>query len=107
MTRSPQVDGPVAPDSTDRPATYGAALARLRATAGKSNRGAAGYTRWVNRPLGRRIAAFGYVRGLTPNQLTWFSGVLTLAGIALIATTRPSWPLDLGLPLLLLFAYTF
>jgi phosphatidylglycerophosphate synthase len=107
MTRTPRTEGAPAPQASDSPRTYGAALARLRASAGKSNKGAAGYTRWVNRPLGRRIAALAYVRGLTPNQLTWFSGVLTLTGITLIAVLRPSWPVNVGIALLLLFAYTF
>ena len=101
MTRTHQQDSPPAP------AGYRAAVNRLRAGASKSNKGAAGYTRWVNRPVGRHIAALAYGRGLTPNQLTLISGAGTIGGIVIIGATRPTWIVDVGAVLLMLVAYTF
>jgi len=66
-----------------RSAPYRAARARLRA-AQKSGAGEPAYLRWVNRPLGARVAAVGYLLGATPNQVTTISGVLTLAGLAAV-----------------------
>lgn len=86
---------------------YRQAVNRLRAGASKSNKGAAGYTRWVNRPVGRRIAALAYGWGLTPNQLTLVSGTGTIGGILIIGATRPTWIVDVGAVLLMLVAYTF
>lgn len=55
------------------------------ATAQKSNRGAGGYSRWVNRPLGRQFAASAYRLGMTPNQVTLISAAFSYAAIAAIA----------------------
>jgi len=66
-----------------RSAPYRAARARLRAVQ-KSGAGEPAYLRWVNRPLGARVAAIGYVAGATPNQVTAISGVLTLAGLVAV-----------------------
>lgn len=70
--------------------SIGEAIRELRA-AQKSNRGAPAYSRFVNRPLGRILAAIAYTIGLTPNTVTLISGAVTLSGIALIATLRPTW----------------
>jgi phosphatidylglycerophosphate synthase len=66
-------------------------IVRQLASAQKSNRGAAGYSRWVNRPVGRQFAALAHLAGLSPNQVSALSGVFTFAAIALVATIRPSW----------------
>src|SRR6476661_4053456 len=55
------------------------------AAAQKSNRGAGGYSRWINRPLGRQLAATAYRAGLTPNQVTLISAAFSYAAIAAIA----------------------
>lgn len=81
MTSRPLVDGP-APSHRD-------VVARL-AAAQKSNRGAPGWSRWVNRPVGRQLAAFAYRRGMTPNQVTAASATVSAAAIALLATLRPT-----------------
>ena len=69
-----------------RPArpTYRASLAAL-ARAQKTTRGAPLYSRAVNRPLGRRLAALAHVVGATPDQVTAASAAVTAAGIAAIA----------------------
>lgn len=62
---------------------------RLVAGASKSNRGAGAYTRWINRPLGRRVAAFSYLRGFTPNQLTFVNAVLIFPALGAMTLAEP------------------
>lgn len=47
--------------------------------------GAPAYSRFVNRPVGRRIAAAAYSLGLTPNQVTGVSAALSAVAILVIA----------------------
>jgi hypothetical protein len=89
---------------TVAPLTRREAATRL-ASAQKSNRGAAGYSRWINRPAGRQLAAIAYVLRLTPNQVSLISAGFTYAAIALIACLRPSWPVAVVIVLALLFGY--
>jgi hypothetical protein len=77
------------------PATYREALRRLR-TAQKSARGVSLYSRYVNRPAGRVLAAAAYRAGLTPNQVTLVSAAFSYAGIAALAAAPPSWGLALA-----------
>lgn len=86
--------------------SYAEVLGRL-APAQKSNRGAAGYTRWINRPLGRRVAAVAYLRGLVPNQLSAANATLTAAAFVLIASVRPSTTTSIAAALVLLCGYVF
>lgn len=77
--------------SGDRPTYRGSVAALGRAQ--KTTRGAPLYSRAVNRPLGRRLAALGHVAGATPDQVTAASAVVTAAGIAAIALAPdPSGP---------------
>lgn len=82
------------------------ALARL-GSAQKSNRGAGGYSRWINRPFGRQIAAIAYLSGRTPNQISAISATLSFAAIAAIAVIRPSWPLAVLATAALVLGYAF
>ena len=68
---------------------YGESLAALLA-AQKPAKGVSLYSRHVNRPLGRRVAAAAHVLGLSPDQVTTMSGVCTVAAVALIALIHPS-----------------
>jgi phosphatidylglycerophosphate synthase len=77
------------------------ALARAQ----KSNRNAPAYSRWINRPVGRVFAATAYKLGMTPNQVTLCSAVLTFSGIALLAAGTPSWGLGLAVAALLVLGY--
>jgi len=70
--------------------TYAQLLQRLTA-AQKSAQGAPAYSRYVNRPLGRRLAAVAFLAGLTPNQVTALSALSTGAGIAATALLDPAW----------------
>ena len=84
--------------------SYPQALRRLGA-AQKSNRGAPIYSRLVNRPLGRLLAAGAYVLGLSPSAVTALSAACTAAAILLIALVAPSIPTGLGVGGLLILGY--
>lgn len=65
---------------------------RALAQAQKSGSGVPAYLRWVNRGLGRRAAAVAFVLGWTPNGVTLLSGLVSLAGIVVVALAGTSWP---------------
>lgn len=80
---------------TERPAerhtvrpTVRQALAELHG-AQKTSKGAPAYSRYVNRRLGRWLAACAAAAGLSPNQVTALSAVCTFTGIGLLATVPP------------------
>ncbi|MHA7264686.1 CDP-alcohol phosphatidyltransferase family protein [Arthrobacter sp. TMN-37] len=60
------------------------------AGAQKTSKGAPAYSRYINRPLGRILAAAAYSRSLTPNQVTVFSALATFSGLALLILTDPT-----------------
>lgn len=60
-------------------------LRRLGAAQKGRARGAPAYSVYVNRPVGRVLAAFAYRLGLSPNQVTLVSAAFTFAGILIIA----------------------
>jgi phosphatidylglycerophosphate synthase len=66
------------------------------AAAQKSSRGVSLYSRYVNRPAGRLLAAAAYAARMSPNQVTVASAVCTFTGVALIALLPPSHGLALG-----------
>ncbi|WP_031088567.1 CDP-alcohol phosphatidyltransferase family protein [Streptomyces sp. NRRL WC-3549] len=68
----------------------GAALRALRG-AQKSSKGVSLYSRYLNRPAGRLLAAGAHRVGLTPNQVTGISAVFTFAAIGAVALVEPSW----------------
>lgn len=84
--------------------TFRSALAGL-ANAQKPGRGAPPYSRWVNRRLGRVLAAVAYVLRLTPNQVTLTSASITLTALLLLALVPPYAWLGVLVAFLLLFAY--
>ena len=83
---------------------YREALARLQA-AQKPSAGTPAYSRYVNRPAGRRLAALGYVWGWTPNGVTALSALCTVAGIVLLAAVAPAIWLGVVVSALLLLGY--
>ncbi|MEE1940347.1 CDP-alcohol phosphatidyltransferase family protein [Streptomyces sp. TRM 70361] len=74
---------------------FGYAVERLSA-AQKSARGVSLYSRYVNRPAGRLLAAAAYAARLAPNQVTLVSAAFTFTGIGLIAVLPPSHALAAG-----------
>ncbi|WP_438828068.1 CDP-alcohol phosphatidyltransferase family protein [Streptomyces tropicalis] len=81
-------------------------LGELRG-AQKSAKGVSLYSRYVNRPAGRHLAAGAYRAGLTPNQVTLISAVFTFCGVAAVALVRPSWPLAAGVWAALFAGFAF
>lgn len=77
------------------------------ARAQKSNRGAGGYSRWINRPLGRQIAAIAYLCGLTPNQVSAISAVFSYLAITALALLRPTVLVGILVAIGLIIGYAF
>lgn len=71
--------------------SVGAVYTRLRGAQKGHARGAPAYSVYVNRPLGRLLAAVAYRLGLTPNQATMISAAHTLAGLMVLALAPVSW----------------
>ncbi|MFE9304431.1 CDP-alcohol phosphatidyltransferase family protein [Streptomyces sp. NPDC006856] len=70
----------------------GTVLRELRG-AQKSTKGVSLYSRYVNRPAGRVLAAGSYRAGLTPNHVTLVSALFTYGALAAVALAEPSWTL--------------
>lgn len=87
-----------------RELTFSQAHATLR-NAQKTAFGAPAYSRWVNRPLGRVLAAAAYRLGMTPNGVTAVSAAFTYSAIALLALVEPSAALSATIALMLLLGY--
>lgn len=83
---------------------YRWAVAELRQRQ-KTNKGAPAYSRFVNRPLGRRLAALAYLLRLTPNGVTGISALCTAGGLAVIALLEPSFGSSLLITALLVLGY--
>lgn len=98
MPETDQVTRPVTRRITPaRPAdadtlSYREALHTLKSRQ-KPGKGAPAYSRFVNRRLGRYLAATAYLAGLTPNAVTALSALCSFAAIALLALLPPSIPL--------------
>ncbi|MGW2839128.1 CDP-alcohol phosphatidyltransferase family protein [Streptomyces sp. NPDC001493] len=70
----------------------GTVLRELRG-AQKTAKGVSLYSRYVNRPAGRVLAAAAFRAGLTPNQVTLVSAAFTFSSLAALALAGPSWAL--------------
>jgi len=75
------------------------------AAAQKGSVGVSFYSRWVNRPAGRVLAAGAHVLGLTPNAVTYLSAVATLAGLLVLVLVPPSPLVGVGVGLLLVLGF--
>ncbi|QNE74234.1 CDP-alcohol phosphatidyltransferase [Streptomyces finlayi] len=73
----------------------GTVLRELRG-AQKTAKGVSLYSRHVNRPAGRVLAAGAYRLGLSPNQVTLVSAAFTFAAILTVALAEPSWALGVA-----------
>jgi phosphatidylglycerophosphate synthase len=72
-----------------------------------ASRSAPAYSRFVNRRIGRYLAAWAYRAGLSPNAVTGISALFTFAGIALLMAFAPSWWLGVAVTALLVVGYAF
>jgi phosphatidylglycerophosphate synthase len=61
--------------------------------------------RYVNRWLGRRLAALGFVMRLTPNGVTALSGLATLSGLLVLLLVPVGWLAALTVTALLLLGF--
>lgn len=84
--------------------TFGDSYAYL-ANAQKKSVGVSLYSRWVNRPVGRVLAAVAHVLGLSPNAVTALSALASLAGLTLLVAVRPSAAVGVGVGLLLMLGF--
>ncbi|MER7464795.1 CDP-alcohol phosphatidyltransferase family protein [Streptomyces sp. NPDC097981] len=87
-------------------ARFGTALQELRG-AQKSAKGVSLYSRFVNRPAGRYLAAASHALGLTPNQVTLVSAAFSFAAIAAVALAAPSWGLGVAVWAALAVGFAF
>jgi phosphatidylglycerophosphate synthase len=84
--------------------SFGEVVAEL-SRAQKPSAGTPAYSRFVNRRLGRYLAAGAFLLGRTPNQVSLASGFCSLIGIVLIATVAPSVGLAIAVTALLVLGY--
>jgi phosphatidylglycerophosphate synthase len=70
-------------------------------------KGSPAYSRFVNRKIGRVLAAAAFQLRLTPNQVTFISAALSALAIAMIALIRPTPAMAVTTTLLLLLGYAF
>ena len=75
------------------------------ADAQKSSRGVSLYSRFINRPIGRVLAAAAYVLHMSPNLVTVVSGLVTTAGLVVFVTGHPSFPRAVTVALLLVLGF--
>lgn len=78
---------------------------RRLAAAQKGAQGAPAYGRFVNRPLGRLLAAAAFHRGLTPDAVTAISAVSTFTALAAVALAPHTWWLGVLVALGLVVGY--
>ncbi|MGY1809663.1 CDP-alcohol phosphatidyltransferase family protein [Blastococcus sp. SYSU D00669] len=84
-----------------------AATIRRLAAAQKGAQGAPAYSRFVNRKLGRVLAALAFHVRLTPNVVTAISACFTATAITLVAVLDPSWPVAAAVTACLVVGYAF
>lgn len=79
--------------ATLRPAAGESLRDTVRRLAGaqKGAQGAPAYGRFVNRPMGRLLAAVAFHRGFTPDAVTALSALFTASGIVAIALAPHTW----------------
>ena len=70
-------------------------------------KGSPAYSRFVNRKIGRVLAAASFQLGLTPNQVTFISAGFSALGIGMIALVRPTPAVAIGIGIALLLGYAF
>ena len=73
----------------------------------KSPRGVSYYSRLVNRPLGRVLAAGAATLGLSPNTVTVISAACTLGAVVVLVMAAPAISTGLVVCLLLVLSFAF
>ncbi|WP_369371103.1 CDP-alcohol phosphatidyltransferase family protein [Promicromonospora sp. Populi] len=93
--------------STEVRESYREVVARLGTAQKGAARGAPAYSRFINRRIGRYLAAAAYQAGLSPNAVTGVSALFTFSGIALLIALPPSWGQGIAVALLLVLGYAW
>ena len=86
---------------------YSAVVRRLADAQKPAARSAPAYSRYINRRVGRYIAAWAFRSGLSPNAVTGISAVWTFGAISLLIVLPPSWLSGIAVSLGLLIGYAF
>jgi len=94
----------VATSRASVPRSYRANL-RALARAQKPARGTAAYSRYLNRPLARRVAALAHTAAITPNTVTVASAAFSAAGLLVLCLARPAWWVGLTVAVLLALGF--
>jgi phosphatidylglycerophosphate synthase len=87
--------------------SYADTLRRLRSAQKPPAKGSPAYSRFVNRRIGRFLAAAAFHLGLTPNQVTFISAGFSAVALALVALVRPAPWVGVAVTLTLLIGYAF
>lgn len=87
--------------------TFWEIVEKLAASQKNATVSAPAYSVFVNRKLGRLLAAWAYRAGLTPNAVTGVSAAFTFSGIVLLMVFPPSAWLGITVSLLLVIGYAF
>lgn len=87
--------------------SWSEALRRLGTAQKGHARGAPAYSVYVNRRIGRVLAATAYVWGLTPNAVTVISAAFTFTAIALMCVLPPSGAVGVLIAVLLVLGYAW
>ncbi|WP_209021982.1 CDP-alcohol phosphatidyltransferase family protein [Nocardioides sp. 503] len=95
---------PPAPEPPTLRAWYRSNLQAL-GSAQKDPRGTPAYSRLVNRPAARRVAAAGHIVGLSPNTATLIGAGLTATALSLLVVDEPSVGLGIAVAVLLALGY--
>lgn len=95
---------PTTPGTTGLRKRYRANVEAL-GVAQKKARGTPAYSRLINRPAARRVAAAAHVVGLSPNAATLVSAGLSATALALLVAGEPSLPLGIVVSALLALGY--
>jgi phosphatidylglycerophosphate synthase len=94
-------------DSRATAETYWETVGRLASAQKGASRTAPAYSRFVNRKLGRLLAAWAYRAGLSPNAVTAISAACTGVALLLLLVLEPSFLLGVAVAALLVLGYAF
>lgn len=83
---------------------YSGAMRQLQGLQ-KTSKGAPAYSRFINRRLGRHLAASAFAVGLNPNQVTALSALCSFSAISAVALLRPSAAMAVVVTLALVVGY--
>ncbi|MCX7523035.1 CDP-alcohol phosphatidyltransferase family protein [Microbacterium sp. STN6] len=98
---------PIAPSSGFPRESYRDVVSRLGSAQKKRARGAPAYSVYINRPIGRRLAALAFLAGLTPNGVSAVSAVFTFGAIVVIAILPTALWTGVLIAALLVIGYAF